>query len=649
MRIESTQALRTASRGTLVIAILAALGVAGCQPSKPSRSSRPSATKSESSTTATPDATATTTEAVPSPAEDSSLKGDANEAMPAETHVAEAPTTKAPVNETAAAEMPKTETPESAANAAKPADAPPSEAVVAAPAEAGPQLYARHCAACHGEKGDGRGIAAAYVFPKPRDFQLGKFRLVSTSNNVPSREDLHAVLVRGMPGSSMPPWAHLSQADRDSLVDEVMRLRRQGAKDFYIKTLKEQDDLTDEEIAADDIQEEIQEYVDRFSTPGESTEVPEMGQPTPEGLAAAVETYAKSGCLQCHGKDGKGDGVQKMIDDEQYPTAPRDFTVGIFKGGSDEASLYRRIAYGMPGTPMPASKQLTPEQMVGLVHYIRAMSTEEQRKAAVLNRDKIVAKTLDSLPLDANDSAWSEIQPVALRMAPLWWRNNADPGLQVQAAHDGKAIAVRIAWNDASPNRHAASSESFEDAVAMELYGGDVEPFLGMGAAKSAVDVWFWDADRQGKPMAVEALYPNTVVDVYPFSETVAVSAELDRAGARTADQPDISLPAKASGNQIVPTDDASGATSLTGGGPGTVTFRIPRNQLVKATGQWKDDRWTVVMTRALAVESEDDGVAIAPGQRVSAAFAVWDGGHQDRDGKKLITIWQDFELESKP
>ena len=47
------------------------------------------------------------------------------------------------------------------------------------------------------QTGDGKGLAAAYVFPKPRDFQAGRFRLVSTSNTVPSRDDLHAVLLRG--------------------------------------------------------------------------------------------------------------------------------------------------------------------------------------------------------------------------------------------------------------------------------------------------------------------------------------------------------------------------------------------------------------------------------------------------------------------
>jgi hypothetical protein len=40
---------------------------------------------------------------------------------------------------------------------------------------------------------------------------------------------------------------------------------------------------------------------------------------------------------------------------------------------------------------MPSSKQLSPEQMADLVYYIRSMSTEAQRQAAILNREKIVA------------------------------------------------------------------------------------------------------------------------------------------------------------------------------------------------------------------------------------------------------------------
>ena len=81
--------------------------------------------------------------------------------------------------------------------------------------------------------------------------------------------------------------------------------------------------------------------------------------------------------------------------------------------------------------------------------------------------------------------------------------------------------------------------------------------------------------------------------------------------------------------------------------GPGTITFRLAKSQLVTAHGVWKDGRWTVVMTRSLAVAGPDDGVALAPGESASIAFAVWDGAHRDRNGQKQVSIWQDLELEA--
>lgn len=532
---------------------------------------------------------------------------------------------------------------EEPANDAVDGHAPPTDVVAAG--DLGQQLYGRHCAACHGADGDGKGLAAAYVFPKPRDFQAGRFRLVSTSNTVPSRDDLHAVLLRGMPGSSMPPWGHLSQAERDALVDEVMRLRREGLRQSYIRILREEEELTDEEIAADDVQEEIQAHVDRLSTPGESTEVPAISRPDDAAVARGLEVYGKFGCASCHGKDGKGDGGQKMFDDEKFPTAPRDFTAGVFKGGHDPASLYRRIAYGMPGTPMPSSQQMTPEQMTDLVHFVRSLSTEEQRTAVVLNREKIVVKSVGELPGDASAGGWTDIAPTSLHMTALWWRDGADPDLQVQAVHDGQTIAVRLSWNDDTPNRHAAQGEAFEDAVAMELYRGDQEPFIGMGDPRAPIDVWFWDADRQ-TVVDVEDQYPNVVVDIYPFSETSVATAEFQRPGTKLANQPEVSLPALASGNQIVPGHAATGGSDLAGAGPGTSTFRLPKNQVVLASGKWEEGRWNVVMTRPLASPAKDAGIALEPGCTASVAFAVWDGSAQDRDGKKLITIWQDFVLE---
>lgn len=524
---------------------------------------------------------------------------------------------------------------------------PPKQAAAHPPLELGQRLYTQHCAPCHGERGDGKGIAAAFLFPKPRDFRAGRFRLTSTHNSVPTREDLHTVLIRGMPGSAMPPWAHLIQEERDALVEEVMRIRADGARETYVAQLKEDEDLTDEQIAATDIQKVIQEFVKNSTTPGEGTAVPSIGPSTDEAIARGKALYAKFVCISCHGETGRGDGVQQMFDDEKMPTSPRDFTLGIFKGSPDPVSVYRRIAFGMPGTPMPGSSSMTPEQMVDLVHYIRSLSTEEQRQTAILKREQIVAVRVDTIPASDPADEWSRGKPVHLRTAPLWWRQDADSDFTVQAVHDGKTIAMRLTWQDATNDQHALRSESFEDAVAMELYRGSAEPFLGMGGPASPVDVWFWDADRQNGEIAAEKSYPNAVVDQYPFSEEGVVKGpELSRPGARMADQPDISLPARASGNQIVPKNDKSGGSSLHVGGPRTVTFRVPQSQLVHAHGTWKDGHWTVVMMRSLSVPSADDGISLEPGARASVAFAVWDGMHRDRDGQKSITIWQDLEIE---
>jgi DMSO reductase family type II enzyme heme b subunit len=514
------------------------------------------------------------------------------------------------------------------------------------PADLGSQLFARHCAACHGEQGDGQGLAASFLFPKPRDLRAGRFRLVSTDNNVPTREDLHAVLIRGMPGSSMPPWAHLSQQDRDALVDEVLRIRREGARESFIQSLRNDEGLTDEDIAADDVQQDIQDYVNEVTTPGAGTDVPDFDSAPGEAIARGRDVYANFACIQCHGETGRGDGVQEMFDDEKLPTSPRDFTLGIFKGNHDPVSLYRRVAYGMPGSPMPGSSTMTPEQMVDLVHYIRSLSSEEQRQTAVLKREKIIASRVDFIPESPRDDAWMHAEPVRLRVTPMWWRNDRDAGFSVQAIHDGQTIALRLTWSDETADHYSLRSELFKDAAAIQLYRGSAEPFLGMGDRTSPVDLWFWDSDRQESPAAEEQVNPNAVVDVYPFSEQVVAGPELDRPGARRADQPDVSLPARASGNQIVPVGNESGGSSLQVAGPRTVTFRPPQSQLVSALGTWQDGRWTVVMTRSLSVPSQADGVALEPGGRASVAFAIWNGSQRDRDGQKSFTIWQDLEIE---
>ncbi|HEX9637640.1 MAG TPA: c-type cytochrome, partial [Acidobacteriota bacterium] len=70
--------------------------------------------------------------------------------------------------------------------------------------ELGRATYQKQCAACHGAEGRGDGDAAYLLYPKPRDFTAGRYRLVSTWERVPTDQDLFSTISRGMPGSAMP-------------------------------------------------------------------------------------------------------------------------------------------------------------------------------------------------------------------------------------------------------------------------------------------------------------------------------------------------------------------------------------------------------------------------------------------------------------
>ena len=63
---------------------------------------------------------------------------------------------------------------------------------------AGKELYQRHCTQCHGDKGDGNGVAAPHLQPRPRDFTSGKYKIRTTpSGTLPTDEDLKHIIRMG--------------------------------------------------------------------------------------------------------------------------------------------------------------------------------------------------------------------------------------------------------------------------------------------------------------------------------------------------------------------------------------------------------------------------------------------------------------------
>src|SRR5215471_13998663 len=84
--------------------------------------------------------------------------------------------------------------------------------------EAGKALYLKNCSQCHGDKGDGQGYAAVHLYPVPRNFTTGKFKVRTTPNGaLPTHQDIVNIIRRGMPYSSMPAWPNFSDQEVSDL------------------------------------------------------------------------------------------------------------------------------------------------------------------------------------------------------------------------------------------------------------------------------------------------------------------------------------------------------------------------------------------------------------------------------------------------
>ena len=125
----------------------------------------------------------------------------------------------------------------------------------------GAEVYARYCMQCHGNTGDGNGIAAQYMIPKPRDYRPGIFKFTSTTyGSKPLREDLLRTIRRGIRGTSMPSFSLLPAKDQETVVDYVLALTRRGELEAQ---LAEEAFLT-ESIEAERVPEMIAAVVDRW-------------------------------------------------------------------------------------------------------------------------------------------------------------------------------------------------------------------------------------------------------------------------------------------------------------------------------------------------------------------------------------------------
>ncbi len=155
--------------------------------------------------------------------------------------------------------------------------------------------------------------------------------------------------------------------------------------------------------------------------------------------------------------------------------------------------------------------------------------------------------------------------------------------LKVQAAHNNKDIAFRLAWDDETENRDHGDGSVFPDAAGVLFPLKKDTPLESMGSAKAPLNAWFWRANL-----------PEGEAEHLTFR----------------------------------------GIGSEEPGADGSL----------QARAAWADGRWQLVLARPLAA---GDGVKLSPGKPARVAFAVWEGSHQERAGiNSFSKHWRQLDIQ---
>lgn len=480
----------------------------------------------------------------------------------------------------------------------------------------GRAVYDQHCAACHGKTGDGNGPASVWLYPRPRNFSAGQFKIKSTAGqSLPTDEDLLQSVKRGLPGSSMPSFAYLTEAEQREVVQ-------------YVKFLTVRTDVTGKQVNL------FEEEEAANGAPAKPVEVPNEPAAGVQELTLGREVYQKMQCSLCHGETGAGDGTQvpTLIDTDGLPVHPRDFNTGLFRGGHTGRDLYLRIHNGMPGTPMiPYGEDvMKPEERWALVHYVQSLRRTDVAVNDLLKPEDsaIPVPRVINLPTEPTDKFWETLDPVRVPLNPLWPEPNQVYAVAVSAVMDSKKIAVLLQWRDELPQKTAIRVQDFQDGAALQFSMNGSYGFLGMGDTQNPVNLWNWKAGWQaeaegGGPPDMDSVYHSMHTDAWTF---INYSTAHDAGNV-------ISLPHKS------PIEDANAY------GFGSFKSQPIIQQNVQGKGIWHDGFWNVIFIRDLKSNDADD-VKFIPGNSVPVAFAIWNGEQGDRNGRKMISNWYQLILD---
>ena len=474
--------------------------------------------------------------------------------------------------------------------------------------ESGKPLYLKFCSQCHGEKGDGEGYATPHLYPRPRNFTTGKFKVRSTPTGaLPTHQDIVNVIRRGMPYTSMPAFTTFTDQEVSDLA-------------YFITTFSP--DFANPANAA--------QPVPLPSAPGMSNESVELGK----------KLYVETGCVKCHGTLGRGDGpsAATLVDEWGLQIRPANLAQSwTFRGGATREDIFRTMSTGFNGTPMPGFHEAqTPEQRWAITDYIVSLSGNKGPAYTNLVIAKHVLDPIDLAKGAANFAAApvARFPVVGQIMEPGRAFHPPTSSVTVQAIYDAESIALLVRWHDMNAEKTGTNGPSL-------TVPPEEETWVPSAARAKAEDDPFAPAAPQPPakdPFAEEEAAPAGQPSEFSDAVSVQIPSQVP-AGAR---KPYFIFGDPQNSVDLWFFDLArTGPLQFTGRG----SADLAPNDTGDLTGvaSYDQGEWSVVFKRPLRATS---GAPFLQGQFLPIAFSVWDGHSRERGNRRGLTTWYSIYVE---
>lgn len=508
----------------------------------------------------------------------------------------------------------------------------------------GAAVYAKYCAQCHGDKGDGRGIAAPLLRPAPRDFTSGKYQIRSTATGaLPTADDVKRVILAGIPGTAMPAF-------------------------------KEAGDVADQ---LDALVEHLEGFSPKFKSqrPGEVIAIPKDPGYDPKQVEPARKVYTSIGCARCHGDEGRGDGpsAPTLEDDWGQSIRPADLSrPWTFNGGAKREDIFRSISTGLNGTPMAGfSSALSEQQRWQLVDFITELAGGDTEKAPYANL--VVAKRVDGpLDLARGKALFEGAEPALFPTLGQVIQPGRDfapsvVDVEARAVYNGDEVAVLVTWHDVRADIKGNNGPDFE-LPEQEVHPG-LEPMVSTGGPAPDPFAEEEAAPSSSDPFAEEEVAPAVTPAPATGSTTGgsqddsfwgesgaggegAAAASEGEPASELSDAVAVQFPRQLPDGVRRPYflfGDAQDPVELwfvdlarpdkveLWEGRGSADLQPGEGVTPEARGAYSKGEWWVMLKRR---RDAGRGIAFPDDAFVPVAFSVWDGFHRERGTMHALTTW---------